>query len=143
MRTLFSCIFLLLSTLVNAQNWETDFEQAKTLAVEKQVNIIVVFQGSDWCAPCRKLDKNIWSSEEFKTYAAENAVLLKVDFPKRKKNRLSKEQQEKNGLMAERYNPKGYLPQVVVLNPQGKVLGRTGYNKYSPSEYISLLSSFK
>jgi len=47
----------------------TDFEQAKTVAAEENKKIILVFQGSDWCAPCTKLDKEIWSAEEFKNYA--------------------------------------------------------------------------
>ena len=38
---------------------------AATLTIEDK-NIIIVFSGSDWCAPCIKLDKNIWQSDAFK-----------------------------------------------------------------------------
>ena len=126
-----------------AQEWQTDFEQAKAKAAEQNQNIILVFQGSDWCAPCIKLDREVWSTEEFKTYAKNHFVMLLADFPRKKENVLSAEQQEKNNKLAEKYNGNGYFPFVVVLNKDGKVLGETGYKKITPAEYIDLLESFK
>jgi len=127
---------------VNAQEWITDFEQAKKTAEEKNQNIVLVFQGSDWCAPCIKLDKEIWSTDEFKNYASEHFVMLQADFPRRKKNKLDAPQQEKNNKLAEKYNKQGFFPHVVILNKKGNVLGRTGYKKVSPAEYIKILNSF-
>ena len=48
----------------------------------------MVFSGSDWCAPCIKLDKAVWQSEEFKKEAETNWVIYKADFPKKKANQL-------------------------------------------------------
>lgn len=139
---LLSCFLLCATFTINAQEWFTDFNEAKKAATEKNENIVLVFQGSDWCAPCIKLDKQVWSTQEFKNYAKDHYVLLKADFPKRKKNRLEKQQQEKNNALAETYNKQGLFPHVVVLNKQGKILGRTGYKNVSPKEYIKLLNSF-
>lgn len=125
-----------------SQNWVLDLGQAKTLAKEGNKKIILVFQGSDWCAPCMKLEKEIWATEKFKQHAQDNYVLLQADFPRRKANKLSKEQQEKNGQLAEKYNPNGFFPHVVVLDAEGKVLGKTGYKKISVAEYIQQLDSF-
>ncbi|NQU51952.1 MAG: thioredoxin family protein [Bacteroidetes bacterium] len=125
-----------------AQNWQNDFDKAKEIAKEKNRPIILVFQGSDWCAPCMKLELEIWSTEEFKLYAATHFVMLKADFPRKKKNSLLSEQQIKNNKLAEIYNPNGFFPHVVVLNSAGKVLGATGYKKIQPMEYINLLESF-
>jgi len=36
----------------------------------------------------------------------------------------------------------GYFPLVLLLDANGKVLGKTGYKKVKPAEYISLLNSF-
>jgi len=72
-----------------AQEWQTDFTIAKEIAAKEGKPIILVFQGSDWCAPCIKLDREIWSTDTFKEYAKENYVMLKADFPRRKKNTLS------------------------------------------------------
>lgn len=137
-----SFAFFLFGCTVNAQDWLTSFEEAKLLATEKNRNIILVFQGSDWCAPCIKLDKEIWSTDEFKEYASTHFIMLKADFPRKKQNALDPTQQEHNAKLAERYNKSGYFPFVVVLDKEGKVLGETSYQKKSPREYISLLTSF-
>jgi len=128
--------------LGNAQEWLTNIETAKEVASKTNKHIVLVFQGSDWCAPCIKLEKEIWESEEFRTYAKKNFVLLKADFPRKKKNKLTKEQQLQNNQLMEKYNLKGYFPFVVILDNNGKALGNTGYKKTSPTEYIKLLASF-
>ena len=133
---------LLLPFMMQAQDWQTDFETAKSLAAEQDKPIILVFQGSDWCAPCIKLEKEIWSSEDFIAYSKEHYIMLKADFPRKRQNSLSAEQQEKNNALAEKYNKEGYFPLVVVLDKEGKVLGTTGYKKLTPSEYIEFLNSF-
>jgi thioredoxin-related protein len=144
MRKLVFLIILFLSTagFVYAQAWQTDFEEAKKIAQQSELPIILVFQGSDWCAPCIKLEKEIWSTEEFQNYAQSHFVMLKADFPRKKANKLNADQQDKNAKLAEKYNQKGYFPLVVVLDKQGKVLGETGYENKSPEEYIKLLTSF-
>ena len=135
-------LFFMATLLVNAQEWQTDFEQAKKIAKEKNKNIVLVFEGSDWCAPCKKLNKEIFSTDKFKAYSKEHFVLLKADFPKKKKNKLTKTQQAKNYSLADKYNHRGFFPLVVVLNNKGDVLGETGYAKVTPAKYIQLLTSF-
>ena len=128
---------------VQAQNWQTNIDEAKALAAKENREIVLVFQGSDWCAPCIKLEREIWSTEEFNHYARDHFIMLQADFPRKKNNKLSAELQEHNEKLAERYNKHGYFPFVLVLDKEGKVLGETGYKKMSPSEYIKLLESFK
>jgi len=140
--------FLILTTLFlsisnfNAQEWLTDFNKAKAIATTEHKTIILVFQGSDWCAPCIKLDKNVWSTDAFKAYAVDNYVMLKADFPRRKQNQLSEEQTAANKKLAEMYNKQGYFPFVVILNEEGKVQGQMGYKKVSPEQYIEELNAF-
>jgi thioredoxin-related protein len=139
----FLILFLLFTSAIFAQDWTTNFEEAKTLAAKKNENIVLVFQGSDWCGPCIKLDREIWSTDIFKEFSKSHFVMLKADFPRRKANQLDSEQIRKNTLLAEKYNPAGYFPFVVVLNSDGKVLGETGYKKVSPTEYIAQLTAFE
>ncbi len=136
-------IFFYTILFLNSQDWVTDINEAKKLATKQNQKIILVFQGSDWCRTCIKLDKEIWSTKEFKTYAKEHFVMLKADFPKKKKNKLDKIQKQKNIDLIEKYHKQGYFPFIVVLNKDGNVLGKTGYRKLSPSEYIKILTSFK
>ncbi|WP_297693014.1 thioredoxin family protein [uncultured Eudoraea sp.] len=128
--------------MIFAQDWQTDLAVAKEMSRAGNKSIILVFQGSDWCAPCIKLDKRIWSSEEFQEYASDKFVMLLADFPRKKQNRLPLEQKNKNEKLAETYNRNGYFPLVVVLDKDGKVLGQTGYKNISVKEYIDLLESF-
>ena len=125
-----------------AQEWQTDINVAKELASKESKPIILVFQGSDWCAPCIKLDREIWSTEAFKKYAKENYVMLKADFPRKKNNALSETQTKANALLAEKYNKQGYFPFVVVLDSKGKVLGESSYKKTTPENYIKELNAF-
>jgi len=129
-------------TSIQAQNWQTDIDQAKVLAAKENRKIVLVFQGSDWCASCIKLEREIWSTEEFNDYAKDHFIMLQADFPRKKNNQLSVDLQEHNNKLAERYNKNGYFPFVLVLDKEGRVLGETGYKKMSPSEYIKLLESF-
>ena len=125
-----------------AQEWQTDINVAKEIATKESKPIILVFQGSDWCAPCIKLDREIWSTDTFKKYAKENYIMLKADFPRRKKNALSEVQTKANALLAEKYNKQGFFPFVVVLDSNGKVLGESSYKKTTPENYIKELNAF-
>ncbi|WP_303917497.1 thioredoxin family protein [Draconibacterium sediminis] len=133
---------LILSGISFGQNWQSDFQQSLQTAKTEDKPVILVFSGSDWCAPCMKLENEIWSSDEFKNYSAEHFVLYKADFPRQKKNQPDSGQVKANKELAEKYNQKGFFPLVVVLDKTGKVLGETGYKKLSPNEYIKHLETF-
>ncbi len=135
-------LLLFIGTLGNAQNWKTSFAEAKAQAIAENKNILLVFSGSDWCAPCIKLDKKIWQSDVFKKEADQKLVLYKADFPKKKANMLFEQQVVGNKKLAEIYNKSGNFPLVLLLNNNGKVLGVTGYKNVSPEEYIKIIQSF-
>ena len=135
-------VLLLNVSTITAQEWQTNITVAKEIAAEKSKPIILVFQGSDWCAPCIKLDRQIWSTDAFKKYAKDNFVMLQADFPKRKKNALSESLTISNAKLAETYNKNGVFPFVVVLDANGNVLGETGYKKTTPENYIKELNAF-
>lgn len=125
-----------------AQDWHMDLTSAMAMAATENKPIILVFQGSDWCAPCIKLDQEIWSTESFRTYAKSHFIMLLADFPRKKANALSQEQIKKNATLADKYNANGIFPLVVVLDKNGFILGKTGYKKMTPEAYIQELNSF-
>lgn len=122
-----------------AQSWQTNLDSAKSIAAKDNKPILLVFKGSDWCAPCIKLDKEIFTTEIFQQYAKKHFVLVEADFPKRKKNALDPTLQAANNDLAERYNKRGIFPFVVLLNTKGDVMGETGYFKTTPKGYIEHL----
>lgn len=136
-------LLLFLSICSYGQNWETNFENGKKTAILENKNIILVFSGSDWCAPCIKLEKNIWSSDVFKTEAKNDWILVKADFPKKKASQQSEEIKNQNAALAELYNKEGNFPLVVILDKNGKVLGKTGFKNVNPEEYIHLLHTIE
>lgn len=131
-------LLILLSNLGFAQEWQYNFDEAKKTATAEDKTIIVVFSGSDWCAPCIKLDRNVWQSEAFKKEAS-NWVLVKADFPRKKANVLSKEQTEHNRKLADKYNLEGSFPLVVIMDKNGKVIAKMGFKNVSPEEYTKMI----
>ena len=126
-----------------SQNWKNNFDEAKIEAEKQNKKILLVFSGSDWCAPCIKLDKNIWQSAEFIKFSDENYILYKADFPKKKANQLAEDLKNQNSLLAEKYNQNGNFPLVVLLNKEGVIIGMTGYKNVSPIDYIEILKSLE
>ena len=113
-------IFFLLT--ISTVEWTTDFTNAKTEASAKSKYILLNFSGSDWCGPCMKLKKEVLDSEEFLKFAEDKLVLVRADFPRKKKNQLSPEQTKQNEALAEKYNNEGKFPLTILVNADGKVL---------------------
>ena len=130
------------ASFVSSQNWQSDWEETKLKSKQTNKKIVLVFSGSDWCIPCIKLEKEIWTNPEFIFYAEENYLLFRADFPKRKKNKLPNEIQDRNDQIASVYNPNGYFPLVVILNSNVEVIGRLGYDKIPVKSYIQNIEDF-
>lgn len=143
MRKVIIIAFVFIGSLGYSQNWKTNFEEAKLEASAENKNILLVFSGSDWCAPCIKLDNVVWKSEAFQLEAEKNWVIYKADFPKKKANQLSAELTESNKKLAEKYNRNGSFPLVLLLDKTGKVIGMTGFKNISAAEYIQLIHSLE
>ncbi len=87
-----------------------------------------------------QLEETVFSQDEFAEFAEENLVLLRVDFPKFRKNKLAKDQQKQNDALAERYNEQGYFPTILVINENGDVVKRLNYSVHmDANSFISQL----
>lgn len=96
------------------QNWHTNYEEALDIAKKSNRNILIYFTGSDWCAPCRVLKKEVLDTKEF-TSIAKEYVLLYIDVP-RKKDRISPDEMEHNMALLSRFNKKGIFPSMIILS---------------------------
>lgn len=124
--------------------WLTDFDQAKNEAGKNGKLILINFSGSDWCGPCIRMHRDFFTNEEFNKYAELELVLVKADFPRSQKNRLSKEQEQKNELLADKYNKDGKFPYTVLTNADGNVLKVwEGFPKETPIEFIQEIKAFE
>ena len=119
------------------EGWLTDFSKAQAQAKTDHKMVLMDFNGSDWCAPCKALRKNVFSSPEFMEYAKKNLALVDVDFPIHKA--VPAAQKEANDALAQKFGVTGY-PTVVVLNSDGKEIKKSsGYEGQSAKEFIAEL----
>ena len=109
-------------TLFSATEWHNNMQEAKQIAQKEHKYILLNFSGSDWCGPCIRMHDEIFSNTTFKQMADTELVLVNADFPRKKKNQLSAQQQEINNKMADQYNPQGKFPYTLLLDANGKVL---------------------
>jgi thioredoxin-related protein len=124
---------LFLTTLTSLK-WNKNLENALNIAKANDKKILLYFSGSDWCKPCIQLKTDVFETKNFTAFADKNLELVNIDF-KRDQSDLSKEIISYNESIAERYNPKGYFPFVVVLDKHGKIIKQIDGYKGETSDY--------
>jgi len=141
MKLLFVFLISLSSTSIV---WLGDFNVAKNEAAKSHKLIIINFSGSDWCGPCIRLRKEILESATFENYAGDHLVLVRADFPRQKKNQLSKEQTKLNEALADKYNADGKFPFTLLVDENGKILKEwDGFPNESPEKFVEEISFFE
>jgi thioredoxin-related protein len=119
-------------------SWISDFAKAKSDAAAKKRPICALFTGSDWCPWCIKLESEILSSEEFKSFAEKELVLFIADFPRQSKQ--SQKLAKQNQGLKETYKVSGF-PTVVLMDADGKELGHTGYIDSDQKAFVERLKN--
>ncbi len=124
--------------------WMGNFSEAQKQAKVDHKQILINFSGSDWCGPCIRLRKEILESESFEKYASDRLLLVRADFPRQKKNQLSKEQIQLNESLAEQYNKDGKFPYTVLVDENGKLLKSwDGFPDETPLAFIAEIDKLK
>lgn len=83
----------------------------------------------------------MYSSKEFISYAKNNLVLVKVDFPMKK--RQSEALKQANEALKRQFEIEGF-PTMVVLDSAGKKLGQeVGYDGNGPKPVIAMIEKLK
>ncbi len=115
-------------------DWLTNYDMAIKKAKKTDKNILMFFTGSDWCPPCVSLKKDLLDTPKFKSYA-DKYVLLYIDIP-RNKDLLTADQLADNKKLASKYNKKGSVPMMKVVNEKGHELGAmSGYSMNGEISY--------
>ena len=121
-----------------ATNWLTDYQKALDVARQEKKIVLMDFTGSDWCIWCMRLRSEVFATVEFQNYAATNLVLMEVDFPHRKpQSDVLKKQNEE---LMQKFGVEGF-PTIIILNSEGKALGKMGYVPGGPAAFISQLKA--
>jgi len=135
-------LFFLWLTAYAPPQWHVNLQEARQIAQKEHRYILLNFSGSDWCGPCILLRKEVFDAPAFTTFADTTLVLVNADFPRMKKNQLSKEQQQQNDQLADKYDPQGKFPLTLLLNADGKVIKEwEGHPSITPVEFSAQLRS--
>jgi len=127
------------AAMAGGDGWLTDYDEALAAAAKDGRPVLVDFTGSDWCGWCVKLDKDTFSKPEWQSFAKDNLVLLKVDFPKR--TNLPAAQEKANDALQAKFGVDGF-PTLVLLDSKGKEIARHGgYLPGGPGALISWIKS--
>lgn len=122
--------------------WHTDLNKAIELANKEKKPLMLFFTGSDWCGWCVKLQKEVFTQNEFKKWAQDNVILVEVDFPRA--NIQTEEVKAQNRNLQQQFAVRGYPTCWFVKADKlkdGKVnftqLGTKGYEAGGPVNWIN------
>jgi len=101
---------------------------------------MLVFSGSDWCLPCINFDRQVLQNQNFESFSELFLEVEIADFPQHKE--LSKDVIRYNEALAEKYNPQGYFPHVLLLDKDGKVLTEIKTNKRTAEQVIEQIKLY-
>lgn len=142
-------LFLLIIGIItsNAQqksydlNWQSDFENAKSMAEEQHKLILIYFTSSDISTASKKLNEDFFYTEKFKKLADGNLILVRVNMPRRH-NLISEFQKNNNQQLSKTYNQK-VIPTVIITDANGKNLGMIeSYNYlHDTSKHYALINN--
>lgn len=119
---------------------EFDFTEDAKAAIAKSVkekkDILMFFTGSDWCPPCKMLEEEVMSEEEFLFEASKHYVLVKFDFPKGTEQ--DPDIVKQNESYSKKYGITGF-PTVVLTDNKLKPFAIAGYEPGGFQNYLGML----
>ena len=115
--------------------WTQDYAAATNAAAASGKPVFLDFTGSDWCGWCMLMENKVFSTDAWKAWAATNLYLVTLDFP-HDKSIVPEKYKDRNDELKKEHGVHGY-PTYVVLDSQGKRLGRLGANRNAtPGKFI-------
>jgi thiol:disulfide interchange protein len=119
--------------------WLTNYDAAVAQSKKAGLPMLLDFTGSDWCPGCILLEKQVFSTDEFTSYAANHYILMTVDFPSddTKQDTATRKQ---NQMLLDKYGVQGF-PTILVIDANGKVLHQmVAYDGKEPKAWLAELA---
>jgi thiol-disulfide isomerase/thioredoxin len=102
--------------------------------------ILYVFSGSDWCAGCIRLERQVLSDSSFIENMKVNQITIeKIDFPQRKK--LTREVSEYNRAIAQKFNFDGAFPSLILFASERERFKLIPYQGELPEHFSKIIIS--
>jgi protein disulfide-isomerase len=120
--------------------WHTDLVKATEIATKQQKPLFLFFTGSDWCGWCIRLQKEVFKTPEFESWAKEKVVLVELDFPRRtpQPDAIKAQNSQMQQMFAVQGYPSGYFVKPTVKDGKTNFdqLGMQGYVAGGPSKWL-------
>ncbi|MEZ4808717.1 MAG: hypothetical protein R2819_00035 [Allomuricauda sp.] len=101
---------------------------------------LVLFEGSDWCVNCIRLNKTVLTDTAFINFLEmENIQIERIDFPQRKK--LDEQTQAYNASVAEKYGFQGLFPTILLVRNNTDETVTIDYHDQGPNEFIQQIKA--
>ena len=123
-----------------AGEWTHDWEAVTAAAKADGGAVFVNFTGSDWCGWCRLMDRQVFSTDEWKEWAKGSGVHFAwVDFPEDVSLLPDKQTQERNEKLSRQYEVEGF-PTYFLLDSEGEAVWQGGASREAtPEKFIAEL----
>lgn len=144
---IFTFLFIWVNSSFSQQsslNWFTNYTTAIAAAVKENKAVLLFFHGSNWCPPCIKMQRDVFSDSSFIDFAATKLIFLDVDFPS--KPPLTAAQLKHNQAVKKQFGlpddfTQGY-PQVIIIDASGNLLYQEkGYDGEGAGKLMDIIQS--
>jgi thioredoxin-related protein len=144
---IFTFLFIWVNSSFSRQsslNWLTNYTTAIAAAAKENKAVLLFFHGSDWCPPCIKMQRDVFSDSNFIDFAATKLIFLDVDFPS--KPPLTAAQLKHNQAVKKQFGlpddfTQGY-PQIIIIDASGKILYQEkGYDEEGAGKLIGIVNT--
>ena len=140
MKSIFLSIALTVSTLISWSQtttnltWYTDVSLASQAAATENKPMLLFFTGSDWCGWCHRLQREVFNTPAFTTWASSDVILVELDFPRNKV--LPQNIKEQNQLLQQQFGVQGY-PTVWFVSATKTADAKVNLNALGSSGYVA------
>jgi S1-C subfamily serine protease/thioredoxin-related protein len=126
----------------NFDGWEQDFEKAKARAAKEQKDILIAFNGSDWCGWCIRLMEEVYFQPAFRERIEKSFVLVHIDSPQHHEAKRKVQNATRNQQMIERFGISGF-PTLVLTDSSGQAYAKGGYIAGGVDPFMLQLAGLK
>jgi protein disulfide-isomerase len=145
MKNILFSAFVLLTFISFSQKeeltWHSDLQKAISLSQKEKKPMMLFFTGSDWCGWCHRLQREVFNTPAFTTWASSDVILVELDFPRNKV--LPQNIMEQNQMLQQQFGVQGY-PTVWFVNVTKEAdklnlapLSSSGYLQGGPEVWIT------
>jgi S1-C subfamily serine protease/thioredoxin-related protein len=102
--------------------WTQDLAKAKKDAAEKKLNILILFDGSDWSLPCRAMQQEVLKDQHFWDFIDDKFIPVFIDFPHNEAAKKKVKNAEENERLKKEFDISSF-PTLLMMDAEGLPFG--------------------